>query len=192
MVGAEGYLHLITHKDTPQSVGSSGRWIGPSQRPLPDNTQHSQQTEIHAPGGIRTCNPSRRSATHPRLRPLGHWDRLINVINQRNALYFHSRTAVPFTLPRHFYQVLYYKVVQIWPGQTVTCLQTNSPGHIWTTLYIMYRSTLHETCSLLPNPSNCVQGFKSLLFESFYLRFHTRLYDVFSQMLQFEFFVEQN
>ena len=29
-----------------------------------------------------------------------------------------------------------YKVVQIWPGQTVTCLHTNSPGHIWTTLYV--------------------------------------------------------
>jgi hypothetical protein len=29
---------------------------------------------------------------------------------------------------------VYYKVVQIWPGQTVTCLHTNSPGHIWTTL----------------------------------------------------------
>jgi hypothetical protein len=29
-----------------------------------------------------------------------------------------------------------YKMVQIWPGQTVTCLHTNSPGNIWTTLYI--------------------------------------------------------
>ena len=29
-----------------------------------------------------------------------------------------------------------YKVFQIWPGQTVTCLHTNRPGHIWTTLYI--------------------------------------------------------
>jgi hypothetical protein len=29
-----------------------------------------------------------------------------------------------------------YKVVQIWPGQTVTCLHTSSPGHIWTTLYV--------------------------------------------------------
>jgi hypothetical protein len=28
-----------------------------------------------------------------------------------------------------------YKVVQIWLGQTVTCLRTISPGHIWTTLY---------------------------------------------------------
>jgi hypothetical protein len=29
-----------------------------------------------------------------------------------------------------------YKVVQIWPGQTVTCLHTNRPGYIWTTLYL--------------------------------------------------------
>jgi hypothetical protein len=29
-----------------------------------------------------------------------------------------------------------YKVVQIWPGQTVTCLHTISPGHIWTTLHV--------------------------------------------------------
>jgi hypothetical protein len=33
------------------------------QRPLPDNTQHSQQTDIHAPGGIRTHIPSKRAAT---------------------------------------------------------------------------------------------------------------------------------
>jgi hypothetical protein len=32
-----------------------------------------------------------------------------------------------------------YKVVQIWPGQSVTCLHTNSPGHIWTTLYMKYQ-----------------------------------------------------
>ena len=35
------------------------------------NTQHSQQTNIHAPGGIRTRNPSKRSAGDPRLRSLG-------------------------------------------------------------------------------------------------------------------------
>ena len=34
-----------------------------------------------------------------------------------------------------------YKVVQIWPGQTVTCLHTNRPGHIWTTLYFLTLST---------------------------------------------------
>ena len=55
---------------------SSGRVISLSQKPLPDNTQHSQRTTIHAPGGIRTRNPSKRSAVDTLLRPLGHWDRL--------------------------------------------------------------------------------------------------------------------
>jgi hypothetical protein len=31
--------------------------IGPSQRPLPDKTQHSQETDIHAPNGNRTLLP---------------------------------------------------------------------------------------------------------------------------------------
>ena len=48
--------------------------ISPSQRPVPDNTQHSQQTNIHAPGGIRTHNLSRRAAKDLCLRPRGHWD----------------------------------------------------------------------------------------------------------------------
>jgi hypothetical protein len=38
---------------------ASGRVISSSQRPLPDNTRHSQQTNIHAPGGIRTHDLSR-------------------------------------------------------------------------------------------------------------------------------------
>ena len=54
---------------------SSGRVISSSQRPLPDNTQHSQQTNIHDPRGIRTHNLSRRAAADLRLRPRGHWDR---------------------------------------------------------------------------------------------------------------------
>ena len=32
--------------------------IGTLQRPLPDDTQRSQETDIHAPGKIRTRNPS--------------------------------------------------------------------------------------------------------------------------------------
>jgi len=50
--------------------------ISSSHKPLPDNTQHSQQTDIHAPGGIRTHNLNRRAAADLRLRPRGHWDRL--------------------------------------------------------------------------------------------------------------------
>jgi len=41
---------------------SSGRVISSSQRPLPDNTQHSQQSDINVPGGIRTQNLNRRAA----------------------------------------------------------------------------------------------------------------------------------
>jgi hypothetical protein len=35
--------------------------ISPTQKPLDDNTQH-RQTDIQAPGGIQTHNPSKRAA----------------------------------------------------------------------------------------------------------------------------------
>jgi len=49
----------------------------PGSRPDAETfaSQHSQETDIHAPGGIRTYNPNRRAAADPRLRPHGHWDR---------------------------------------------------------------------------------------------------------------------
>ena len=44
-------------------VSRSHSWVmGSSQIPQPDNIQHSQQKDIHAPGGIRTHNPSKRAA----------------------------------------------------------------------------------------------------------------------------------
>ena len=36
-----------------------------SQRPLPDKTQHSQETDIHVPGRIRNRNASNRTAAGP-------------------------------------------------------------------------------------------------------------------------------
>jgi hypothetical protein len=43
----------ITHSETHHNQwDSSGRRIGSTQRPLPDNTQHSRKTDIHAPCGI--------------------------------------------------------------------------------------------------------------------------------------------
>jgi len=57
-------------------LDSSGREISPTQRPLPDNKQHSQETHIHAPGGIRIRNPSKRAAACLRLRPRRHRNRL--------------------------------------------------------------------------------------------------------------------
>ena len=64
-----------SHSDTPHSVGLLWGMINPSQRSLHHNTQQSQGTDIHAPGRIRTHNPSKRSAADQRLRPRGHWDR---------------------------------------------------------------------------------------------------------------------
>jgi len=47
------------------------------KKPLPDNTQNSQETDIHAPGGIRTRSPSKREAAHLHLGPRGrHCDQL--------------------------------------------------------------------------------------------------------------------
>ena len=63
--------HTTTHHSR---YDSSGRVISWSQRPLPDNTPHSQGADIYARGGIRTHSFSRRAATDLRLqkaRPLG-------------------------------------------------------------------------------------------------------------------------
>jgi len=46
--------------------------IGQSQCFLRDNTQHSQDTDIHAPGGIRPQNPKKREAVESRLKTRGH------------------------------------------------------------------------------------------------------------------------
>jgi hypothetical protein len=68
----------ITHNDTPQSVGL----LWTRDRPVAKifTWQHTPLTRyIRVPGGIQTRNPSKWSATHPRLRPLGHWDRLTQI-----------------------------------------------------------------------------------------------------------------
>jgi len=40
--------------------------VGLSQSPLPDNTEHSQETDILVLGGIRTRYGSKRAAADPR------------------------------------------------------------------------------------------------------------------------------
>ena len=44
-----------------------------SARRRDNNTQYSQETDIHAPGGVRTRSPSKRKTADPRLGPHGHW-----------------------------------------------------------------------------------------------------------------------
>ena len=66
--------------------------ISPSQRPLPDHTQHSHQTNIHALGGIRTHDRSRRAAVDLRLRSRGYWDRLY--IHVCVYIYIYNKTSI--------------------------------------------------------------------------------------------------
>jgi len=38
--------------------------VSPTQRPVPENTQQSQEIGVHAPGWIRTRNSSKQAKTH--------------------------------------------------------------------------------------------------------------------------------
>ena len=58
--------------------------ISPKQSSLPDNTQHSQETDFHAPEGIQTLSFSQRAAADPRLRPRGHRHRQSVVYTEMN------------------------------------------------------------------------------------------------------------
>jgi hypothetical protein len=66
-------------------------------------------------------------------------------LNQCFSNLFRGGTPkITFHIPKtlcHWKRI--YKVVQIWPGQTVACLHIINPGHIWTTLYIyIYKETV--------------------------------------------------
>jgi hypothetical protein len=73
---ASSLSRLHDHNQTHHTrYDSSGRVNSPTQGPPPENTQHSQEPDTHAPRGIRTSNPTKTASTDPRLRPHGHWDR---------------------------------------------------------------------------------------------------------------------
>jgi hypothetical protein len=108
-VGQGPLIHVVSISNTTAHHSrwdSSGRGISSSQGPLPDNTQQSQQTDIHAPGGFRTRNPSKRAAADLRHRPPGHWDRLYQLINIKVLNYVAyndtKRACTNRTLPYFF------------------------------------------------------------------------------------------
>jgi YD repeat-containing protein len=69
LTGLRDHTHWTHHT----RYDSSGRVISPTQRSLPDNTQHSQETNIHVPSGIRTHNPIEWAAANPRLDRAATW-----------------------------------------------------------------------------------------------------------------------
>jgi hypothetical protein len=68
------FTTLHDHTDRHTTVGRTPLDEGPARR-RDLTTQHLQQTDIHALGGIRTHDPSKRAAADPSLRPHDHWDR---------------------------------------------------------------------------------------------------------------------
>jgi hypothetical protein len=93
LVTASSFTRLLDHTQRSTTVGRTllDEWSAHSQRPLPDNTQHSRQADIRAPGGIRTHNLSRQAAPDLRLRPRGQWDRIKQEITDNKVM---SKTDV--------------------------------------------------------------------------------------------------
>ena len=60
--------------DTPHSVGLLWMRDELYQKPVPDNTHHSQEMNYHAAGRIQTHSPSKGATTDLHLSPRGHWD----------------------------------------------------------------------------------------------------------------------
>ena len=70
-----GFMITLRHMTFSRTDMDEWTSYQPIAGPVPDNTQFSQDTDIPAPGGIRTRNPSKRAAADPRLRPRGSWVR---------------------------------------------------------------------------------------------------------------------
>jgi hypothetical protein len=79
-----GYLFSLDHTQTHTTVGKTPLAEGSARRRDLYLATETQEKKIHAPGGIRTHNPSKRSAADPRLRPRGHWNLLSAFFRSRN------------------------------------------------------------------------------------------------------------
>ena len=70
IVGVEGlFLLWIIIGTTPLD-----EWSARCRDLYQKKTQHSQKTDIRAPGGIRTRSPSKRAAADTCLKPHGRWN----------------------------------------------------------------------------------------------------------------------
>ena len=99
---------LIQEVSVSQRHTSFGRFLWTSDQLLAEtsNWQHTQHTNIHALGGIRIHNASRRAAVDPHLRPRGHWNLLL-----------YNITRSKFTQPTfHFFIKIpdYFSIMLSW------------------------------------------------------------------------------
>jgi hypothetical protein len=116
---SSGFLdrtHIQTHGRTPLVEWSARRRNLYLHRT-------TQQTNIHAPRGIRTRNPSNQAAADLRLRPRCHWDRRGHPSYAYNKLYFNilpelgNRTILHGITTSLFYAEIWF----IYSSNLVTC-----------------------------------------------------------------------
>ena len=141
--------HRTTH---PSRQDSSGRVISSSQRPLPDNTQHSQQTNIRTPGGIRSNPQSQQSSgrrpTPQTARPL----RLALSLNSFSSLSYDrskasSKASSPYSAIKSvFFQMRasspFLKVIQQLPTSS-----SLSSCHFYPPLYLSFSNPFQKAVS---------------------------------------------
>jgi hypothetical protein len=74
---ASSFTKFLDHTKRRTTLGRTPLDKGSARRkePLSDNTQHPQETDTHAPGGIRTHNLKSQATADVRLRTRVHWDR---------------------------------------------------------------------------------------------------------------------
>jgi hypothetical protein len=125
---------LITHNDAPHSVGI----LWTSDHLVAENStwQHTQQTNIHAAGGIRTHVSSRRAAVDLRLRLCllcGAGCYPPNVLQPTEAYCTNLTLVSPFNLQRRFtltgVRDLYKHKVELWARNVRSNLAYNCDFH---------------------------------------------------------------
>ena len=116
------------------------------------NTQQTQETNIHALSGIRTCDPSNRAAADLCLRPWGHRDRLLHNLSNmivRGILIFGS--------------VVRYAVItwhSLWNNRWTICLCTED---LVFTTWMGRGAALLAVISRCKNKNNAVSAQQILL-----------------------------
>ena len=108
----------------------------PSQRPLPDDTQHSQETDLYATGRILNRNRGKRAAADPRLRLRGIQDRPDQLLVTKHNVYtscIPSGKQIIFIAAYHLIRgmFLFEEVVHCFSaacitGHTVDCSYQNT------------------------------------------------------------------
>jgi len=85
-----------SHSQTPQSIGIP--WTSDRTVANTSTWQHTTiSRDIHAPGGIRTYNPSKWVAADTCRRPCSHWDRH-RYLRMKEWAIWNNRTVFPFSL----------------------------------------------------------------------------------------------